>query len=249
MAIKNVLFDWDNTLLNTSEYKELSKHAIIIGMQSEATEKFKIKLSRKLLEETMDAIRKEKGTNYNKLIDDTASIICRRLGINDQLKIDRIAVAGISAHHKTKYAYFAYLYNEVIDTLISLREIGMRIGIATAGITHKQIDKINWASLNRLIDDIFVTDQYITETGIKQSIDIKTKEYFEWIASKLNKSVSEIIMVGDNYSNDIEPAKDAGLITVHINRKCNSEIKGAKADYQIEDLMQVVDIVTNLNKS
>ncbi|MCX8202401.1 MAG: HAD hydrolase-like protein [Candidatus Micrarchaeota archaeon] len=247
MKISTVLFDWDNTLVNTNEFKELSKRAVIIGMQSEATEKFRIKLSRKVLEETMDKIRKEKGSNYGKLIDETALIVCRNLGINDQLKIDRIATAGISAHHKTKYAYFAYLYNEVIETLTALKSNGITIGIATAGMTHKQIDKINWANLNRLIDEIFVTEQYVNENKMQHSIEIKTKEYFLWIASKLNKDVKEIMMVGDSYSNDIEPSKDAGMITVHLNRKCNTEeVKGPKADFMVEELTQVTKIIWNL---
>lgn len=248
MAISTVLLDWDNTIINTNEYKELSKKAVIIGMQSEATEKFRIKLSRKVLEETMEKIRKEKGSNYGKLIDETAAMVCRDLGINDQLKMDRIATAGISAHHKTKYAYFAFLYNEVIETLTLLKKKGLVIGIATAGITHKQIDKINWANLNMLIDEIFVTEQYIQENRVSQSIDIKTKEYFLWIASKLRKDVKEIMMVGDSYSNDIEPSKDAGLTTVHLNRKCSSdEAKGPKADYMVEDLTQIIDIINSIN--
>ncbi|MCS7109300.1 MAG: HAD hydrolase-like protein, partial [Candidatus Micrarchaeota archaeon] len=211
------------------------------------TEKFNIKLSRKVLEDTMDRIRKEKGSNYGKLIDETALVVCRNLGINDQLKIDRIATAGISAHHKSKAAYFAFLYNEVIETLISLKTKGIKIGIATAGITHKQIDKINWANLNRLIDEIFVTEQFVEEMKINQSFDIKTKDYFLWISAKLKKDVKEIVMVGDSYSNDIEPAKDAGLITIHINRRCNGEeIKGPKADFMVEDLTQIIKIIESL---
>ena len=248
MAIKTVLFDWDNTIIKTNEFKELSKNATIISMQAEATEKFKIKLSRKLLEETMDKIRKEKGSNYTKLIDETAAIVLKKYNVNDQLKIDRIATAGISAHHKIKAAYFAYLYNEVVETLTTLKQNGIHTGIATAGLTHKQIDKINWANLNRLIDYIFVTEQFIKEKNLDISIDIKTPEYFKWIAEKLKEEITELIMVGDSYHNDIESAKKAGLWTIHLNRKYGGEeIKGEMADYMIEELTSIIDIVNEIN--
>ena len=252
MAIKCALFDWDNTILNTTKFKDLSRNAIIIGIQTEATQKFDIKLSRKVLEETIEKIRKEKGSNYSKLIDESVASVLKKMNIEDQLKIDRIATAGISAHHKVKAAYFSFLFDEVIETLTSLKKKGMIIGIATAGLTHKQIDKVNWANLNQLIDEIFVTEQYIAEacrgTEQKPSIDVKTPEYFKWIAGKLKIETESIVMTGDSYHNDIEPAKKAGLVTIHLVRECNGEeIKGTMADYLVEDLSAVVKIISEIN--
>jgi len=252
MTIKCALFDWDNTIVNTAKFKELSRNAIIIGIQTEATQKFELKLSRKILEETIEKIRKEKGSNYSKLIDESVASVLKKMNIDDQLKIDRIATAGISAHHKIKAAYFSFLFDEVIETLTALKKKGLVIGIATAGLTHKQIDKVNWANLNQLIDEIFVTEQYITEKlkGEEQKLplEIKTPEYFKWIAEKLRIPTESIIMTGDSYHNDIEPAKKAGLVTAHLVRECNGEeIKGTMADYLIMDLSAIIKIISEIN--
>jgi len=248
MVIKTILFDLDYTLIKTDEFKELSKQASIIRMQAEAMDRFKTKIPRKLLDETIDSIRKEKTSNYDKILDETAAFVCKSLGITDQVQIDMIATAGISGHHMIKNAYFAFLYEEVIETLHSLKEAGLQICLATAGKTHKQIDKVEWAHLTNNIDLIFVTQQYITETGTIQSIELKNREFFDWILQKIGRNPNEVIMVGDSYHNDIEPSKNAGIWTVHLSRKCSAEnIKGEKTDYLVEDLSTLPKIIIKIN--
>ena len=248
MAIKTVLFDLDYTLVKTGEFKELSKSASIMRMQAEAMNKFRLKIPRKLLEESIEKIRKEKTSNYDRILDEAAAFVCRSLGLTEQTHIDMISTAGISGHHMIKDAYFAFLYDEVVETLHSLKEMGLQICLATAGKTHKQIDKVEWAYLTNDIDLVFVTQQYIQETGAAQMIDMKSKEFFQWILEKIKCEPNEVIMVGDSYPNDIENSKNAGIWAVHLSRKCSGEkVKGEKADYMIEDLASIPKIVEELN--
>ena len=248
MAIKTILFDLDYTLVKTGDFKELSKSASIMRMQAEAMNKFRLKIPRKLLEESIETIRKEKTSNYDKILDEAAASVCRSLGLTEQTHIDMISTAGISGHHMIKDAYFAFLYEEVVETLHSLKEAGLQICLATAGKTHKQIDKVEWAYLTNDIDLVFVTQQYIQETGTVQTIDMKSKEFFQWILKKIKCEPNEVIMVGDSYPNDIENSKNAGIWTVHLSRKCSGEkVKGEKADYLVEDLTSIPKIVEELN--
>ena len=248
MAIKTVLLDLDYTLVKTGDFKELSKNASIMRMQAEAMNKFKLKIPRKLLDESIESIRKEKTSNYDKILDEAASAVCRSLGMTDQTQIDMISTAGISGHHMIKDAYFAFLYDEVVETLHSLKEMGLQICLATAGKTHKQIDKVEWAYLTNDIDLVFVTQQYIQETETIQTIDMKSKEFFQWILKKIRCEPNEAIMVGDSYPNDIEQSKNAGIWTAHLSRKCSGEkVKGEKADYLIEDLTSLPKIIEEIN--
>ncbi|CAI2024597.1 hypothetical protein SEUBUCD646_0H01770 [Saccharomyces eubayanus] len=71
------------------------------------------------------------------------------------------------------------------------------------------------------------------------------------IASKLNLSPSEMIMVGDSYD-DMKSGRSAGCLTVllknHVNGHLVLENKDL-VDVSIEDLSEIIKLIQNLNKS
>jgi len=249
MAIKLVLLDLDHTLVRTNDFKQLSTDASIIRMQAEAMQKFRVRIPRTILEGTMKGIRDAKGSNYERLINETVDTVGPKVGITEQTCLDMIASAGISAHHMIKNAYFAFLFPEVIETVSTLKQRGLALALATAGLTHKQIDKINWAQLSPLFDRIYVTEQFIREKKpANASIDIKSPEYFVWILEKERMLAAETIMAGDSYHNDIESAKKGGIWTFHVVRDGESESKGSAADFVRENLTtlpQAIDDIDN----
>ncbi|VVB73651.1 Glyceraldehyde 3-phosphate phosphatase [uncultured archaeon] len=250
MTIKVVLLDLDHTLVRTDGFKQLSTDASIIRMQAEAMQKFRIRIPRTLLEGTMKEIRSEKGSNYEHLLNETMNKVGPKVGITDQTCLDMVASAGISAHHMIKNAYFAFMFPEVIETLSALKQRGLMLALATAGITHKQIDKINWAQLSSLFDRIYVTEQFIKEKKLTDvSRDIKLPEYFLWISEKVGRSPGEMIMGGDSYPNDIESAKKAGYWTFHVVRSGESENKGPAADFVSEDLTKLPQAIDDIDNN
>ena len=65
-----------------------------------------------------------------------------------------------------------------------------------------------------------------------------TSEFFHKIINALNVEPQSIIMVGDTYEKDIEPAISAGIEAIWFNSKCtnNSVSKGVK---QINHLLEL----------
>lgn len=245
----NILFDLDKTVVDTERFKKLSTDASIVKMQSEAILRFNKRIPRPLLEETINKIRKERGSNYEQAIDETMKSVGPQIGITDQICLDIIANAGITAHHIIKDAYFAFLFPDAIDTLATLRQQGFGTDLATAGITHKQLNKtFLLPDINHLFQMAYVTSQFLKETGAGYAAkDQKTPEFFIWIAKKLSKQPKELLMVGDSYPNDIVAAKNAGLWTAHLIREgAGSDTKGEHADYVIEDLEAVVGIAAKI---
>jgi FMN phosphatase YigB (HAD superfamily) len=243
-----VLFDLDKTIVDTERFKRLSTDASIVKMQSEAILRFNKRIPRILLEDTMNKVRKEKGSNYEQAIDETMKVLGPQMGITDQIHLDIIANAGITAHQIIKDAYFAFLFPDAIDSLSNLRQQGFDTYVGTAGITHKQLNKtFLLPDINHLFRMVFVTSQFLKETGASYSMDQKTPEFFIWIAKRLSKQPNELLMVGDSYPNDIVAAKNAGLWTAHLIRGgAGSDTKGEHADKVIEDLEAVVGFAAEI---
>lgn len=62
---------------------------------------------------------------------------------------------------------------------------------------------------------------------------------------KLNITPKECIFIGDHPKNDIIAAKQAGMETVW---KRNDQWNGAKTNFIIDELIEIPQLITNLNK-
>lgn len=72
----------------------------------------------------------------------------------------------------------------------------------------------------------------------------KTVETFEQIQKKFNLSFNEILSVGDNYMNEILPAKLLGCKTIYIDTYKIRKIKDA--DYVVQSVSEMINIIKNV---
>lgn len=63
--------------------------------------------------------------------------------------------------------------------------------------------------------------------------------FFQYILRGLNLDASEVVMIGDDYRNDIEPAKSLGIKTIWVNYL---EQEG-EADFVISNLKEILEIL------
>lgn len=71
------------------------------------------------------------------------------------------------------------------------------------------------------------------------------KRSFLLALEKMNEDASDWYYVGDNYINDMEGAKAAGLKTIHFNRHHQKE--GSAADYIVYNDKELVDLLLELS--
>lgn len=121
---------------------------------------------------------------------------------------------------------------EILETLYHLKQ-QYQLVIATNGSQYIQQKKIAQTKL----DSLFSTDQvYISEMLGHQKPSFG---FYHQILIATGKSPEQCIMVGDNYVNDIEAARQCGLHTCWIDHRRSSEKKSADRTFNhITELRQ-----------
>ena len=94
-------------------------------------------------------------------------------------------------------------FSYTVDTLVSLKERGYRIGLITNGDTDFQKAKLVSAKLLSLFDHVIISD----EVGIEKP----TPQIFQMCALALGVKLSECLFVGDTIATDIVGAQNAGM--------------------------------------
>jgi FMN phosphatase YigB (HAD superfamily) len=130
------------------------------------------------------------------------------------------------------------LYEDVRPTLSRLREAGLWVGVA-----GNQTAEV--AALLRALDlpvDALATSG---EWGVAKP----TSAFFERIVRWAPGAPEEIVYVGDHPSNDIAPAKAAGLRTCHLRRGPWGHLwadrpEAAAADWRIDSLAELPRLLT-----
>jgi HAD superfamily hydrolase (TIGR01509 family) len=101
------------------------------------------------------------------------------------------------------------LFPEVASVLEILRGAGVLLGICS-----------NWDwHLDRQLDSLGLADLFAVVTCSARCGYWKPHpKIFELTASSLRLQPSQVLFVGDNYRNDIEPAELAGMRALHVHR-------------------------------
>jgi FMN phosphatase YigB (HAD superfamily) len=89
------------------------------------------------------------------------------------------------------------------------------------------------SGLDKMIDNSFVSEV----VGFKKP----DHRIFHHAMGKVGATLKECIMIGDDLSVDIIPAKEIGMTHIYFNRKKISH--NEKLDYEIEDLFEIKEIL------
>ena len=98
------------------------------------------------------------------------------------------------------------LYDGVIELIQSLKERNIKIGIITDGRPKGQRNKIKALGLDKIVDDIIITDE-LGGTQFRKPNDIS----FRIMQNRWRLPYEEIIYVGDNPKKDFQAAKQLGM--------------------------------------
>ncbi|HLD59632.1 MAG TPA: TIGR02253 family HAD-type hydrolase [Candidatus Bilamarchaeaceae archaeon] len=214
-----IFFDIDNTLFNTKEFAELARKNAINAMVN-----LGLNQDPKQLYDRLIKIIDKKGSNYKMHFDD----LCKELKLK---KYSKYVAGAVAAYHNTKSTISPY--PEVVKTLIKLKEEGHLLYVATNGNAIKQWDKLIRLGVAHFFDDAFVSEEIKHE---------KSKKFFEIVIKNTGSKKEKCVMVGDKEESDIVPAKQAGLIAIKVIKKEYKDQKSS-ADFQIDDLSQILEII------
>ncbi|MXV62020.1 HAD-IA family hydrolase [Natronorubrum sp. JWXQ-INN-674] len=128
------------------------------------------------------------------------------------------------------------LFDGVAETLETLRENDVAVGIVTNLTTRIQLRKVDQLGLEDHIDLLLTSE----ETGREKPGSVM----FTLALSRLESRPSEAVMVGDNVEADIVGANAVGLETVLWNADPDTPLEGRrKPDHRIDAFGDLTGIV------
>jgi len=224
-VIRAIVFDLDNTLTDFMKMKEDAVAAAIDGMIDAGLD-----LPRAALEAHIDAIYKAKGLEYQQVFDE--------LLMELQGEIDpKIHASGIVAYRKVRSAMV--LYPHVQLTMLELAKRGIRLGVVSDAPRAQVWQRLCSLSLQHVFDAVVTFD----DTQARKPDPAPFRE----VLRRLGVQPSESLMVGDWAERDVVGGKSLGMKTVFARYGDTFGTQESGADYDVEDVVQLVAIVDQLN--
>lgn len=156
----------------------------------------------------------------------------RRERLRQFLPLTGLAVPKTDTRLDELFAIYLQNYEEAwtafpdaAPTLESLRASGMPVGVVTNGNHDQQTSKINRIGLEPLLDRIFSSEL--------TSHAKPAPEAFTHPCKSMQVSPAQTLYVGDNYRVDVQGARNAGLLAIHLNRE------GTKRQETIQSLAEL----------
>lgn len=223
MAVKAILFDLDNTLVDFWKMKTLSVEAAVSAMIDAG-----LTVPRARALKIIYRIYDEKGIEYQHIFED---FLKETVGKTDY----KVLSAGIQAYRAVKEAYLDP-YPHTLPTLIELVRRGYRLGVISDAPRMQAWNRLTAMRLTHFFDVVITADDV---GGAKKP----ATQGLKFAAQRLKLKPSEIALVGDSLERDVAGAKAIGMVAVLARYGKGGKEKGrTKPDYTIEDIAEVLRV-------
>ena len=223
--IKAVVFDLDNTLLDFMKIKKASVDAAVAAMISAG-----LKMSKEESNKVLEGLYDQYGIEYQEIFQKFLEKVDNKVDY-------RILSEGIVAYRKVQSGLLEP-YPHVVPTLVKLRTKGLKLGILSDAPRLKGWIRLTEMKLAEFFDVVITYD----DTGEHKP----SKVPFLRMLKELDIDPSEAIMVGDSPKRDIVGAKNSGMATVFARYGCTKHIELSGADFDINGIEQIVDVIDKL---
>lgn len=128
------------------------------------------------------------------------------------------------------------LYDGVVDLILELKNKGIKVGIITDGRVSGQKKKLQALGLDKMVDDIIITDE-LGGIQFRKPCDIA----FRVMQRKWRIPFEQMMYVGDNPSKDFQACKQLGMRWVYFkNVEGIYSISGIKEGKSISSLKELI---------
>jgi len=224
--IRAIVFDLDNTLTDFMRMKDAAIQAAMDGMIDAG-----LKIPREELRARIDAIYRERGLEFQQVFDE---LLARELGQIDP----KILASGIVAYRRARESTLV-LYPHVQMTLLELTKRGIRLGVVSDAPRLQVWMRLCALSLQHVFDAVVTFD----DTGERKPSPAPFRE----VLKRLGVEARESLMVGDWAERDVVGGKSLGMKTVFARYGDTFETQVSGADYDIDDIWELVSITDELN--
>jgi putative hydrolase of the HAD superfamily len=224
--IKVVIFDLDNTLTDFMRMKESAIDAAVDAMVDAGLRMPTEELKKKIYD-----VYDEKGIEFQSVFD---QVLEETLGSVDH----KALAAGVVAYRRAKEAALV-LYPHVRVTLTELIKRGIRLAVISDAPRKEGWLRLCYLQLHHMFDIVLTFD----DTGERKPSPVPFRQVLE----HFDIEPDQALMVGDWPERDIEGADQVGINTVFARYGDTSGITESGARYEIDDIIDLLEIVDNLN--
>jgi putative hydrolase of the HAD superfamily len=226
--LKAVIFDLDNTLVDFMLMKKQAIDAAINAMRDAG-----LKLSADEIRQRIDQIYKERGIEFQSVFDE---LLYREFS-----KVDhKILSAGVIAYRRAREAALVP-YPHVTMTLIKLSKMQLKLGVVSDAPGKEAWLRLCYLNFHHLFDAVVTFD----DTGMRKP----NPEPFRKVLEMLQIEPGEALMVGDWAERDVLGAAQVGMKTVFARYGNTFGTETSNANYDIDDITQLIDIVKEENRN
>ncbi len=224
--IKAVVFDLDNTLVDFMAMKNQAIDAAIHAMRDAG-----LQLSHDEIRRRIDAIYAERGIEFQSVFD--------QLLYDEFSKVDyKILASGIIAYRRAREAALVP-YPHVTMTLMELMKMNLRLAVVSDAPTREAWLRLCYLNLHHIFDAVVTFD----DTKMRKP----NREPFVEALRRLGVKAEESLMIGDWAERDVVGAAQVGMKTIFARYGDTFGTVVSNADYEVNDITEVIDIVKQLN--
>ena len=229
MKIKVILWDIDGTLLN---FEAAEKAAI-----RQCFSAFKLGECTDEMLGTYQTINREYWKRLERgEISKKEALVARFNDLLEKYGLDTTVAPQVNAEYQVRLGDTICFNKNGLETVQMCKGKILQYAV-TNGTKVAQDRKLRNSGLIDLFDGVFISD----EIGIEKPAIGFFDEVFKTI-DEYDKS--EVLIVGDSLTSDIQGGNNVGIVTCWFNPLEKENDLGLHIDYEISDLGQVLDIVS-----
>ena len=224
--INTLIFDIDTTLLDFFTMKTKAVRSAVNAMINAGMD-----IEHNVAYNEIFKIYDKLGYEYQEVFD---KFIIQELGYLDY----KILASAIVHYKREKEANLA-LYPNTYETLVELSKMRLQLGILSDAPKREAWVRLCSLNLHHIFDNVVTFD----DTGYRKP----HPEPFKKICRLLKSNPLNCLMVGDWPERDIAGAKSLGMITAFAKYGSNEENISSGADYELDDIGDLLKIVREIN--
>jgi len=224
--IKAIIFDLDNTLLDFIKMKQFAVKAAITAMNEAGLE-----VDEEKAYEDIFNLYMEKGWENQQVFDDYLTQTVGEVS-------NKILAAGIVSYRRAREATLL-VYPNVKKTLIELIKMGIKLAVVSDAPSREAWMRLYYLNLHHVFEPVLTFD----DTGVRKP----SPKPFEMALKHLDVQPEEALMIGDWPDRDVVGAKQIGMKTIFARYGDTFGTVESGADWDINDVYEVVGIIKELN--
>ena len=224
--IKAIIFDLDNTLLDFMKMKQFAVKAAITAMNEAG-----LNINEDQAYKDIFKLYESKGWENQQVFDD---FLMQNFG-----KVsNKILAAGIVSYRRAREATLL-VYPNVNKTLIELIKMGIQLAVVSDAPSREAWMRLYYLNLHHVFDPVLTYD----DSGAHKP----SPKPFEMALDILNVNSDEALMIGDWPDRDVVGASQIGMKTIFARYGDTFGTVDSGADWDVNDIYEVVNIVNDLN--